>query len=210
MIEKLTPVELQQLSERIHLHAVKAGHWNYPRTNEHNLMMVITEIAEAVEADRKDRRVDNVESYIARVKKHEENKQLEYIPPTYEYWIKHTIEEEFADIAIRLIDLVYISKLSFDTFDLDAQFNRLNLRNNPSLAPDHYDFSKHPFVDNAFYLTLSLADTIYSIETNILTTLFELFRWADYLNIDMRFHITEKLRYLEIREARYISTHKKY
>lgn len=41
------------LTEKVHSNAVKHGFWDERRSNEHCLMLVVTEIAEMVEADRK-------------------------------------------------------------------------------------------------------------------------------------------------------------
>lgn len=42
-----------EMTERAHSNAVKHGFWDKKQSNEHCLMLVITEIAEMVEADRK-------------------------------------------------------------------------------------------------------------------------------------------------------------
>ena len=42
-----------EMTERAHSNAVKHGFWDEKQSNEHCLMLVITEIAEMVEADRK-------------------------------------------------------------------------------------------------------------------------------------------------------------
>ena len=42
-----------ELAEKAHSNAVKHGFWDKKFNNEHYLMLVITEIAEMVEADRR-------------------------------------------------------------------------------------------------------------------------------------------------------------
>lgn len=45
-------VDLNRLATQAHEDAVKHGWWEKERNNQHHLMLVIAEIAEAVEADR--------------------------------------------------------------------------------------------------------------------------------------------------------------
>lgn len=49
-----------EMTERAHSNAVKHGFWDKKQSNEHCLMLVITEIAEMVEADRKNDKAGSV------------------------------------------------------------------------------------------------------------------------------------------------------
>ena len=48
-----------ELAFKAHSNAVEKGFWQEHLSNEHCLMLVIAEVAEVVEADRKDKRAKN-------------------------------------------------------------------------------------------------------------------------------------------------------
>ena len=83
-----------KLAEEAHENAVKHGFWETKVSNEHCLMLVITEIAEMVEAHRVSRKASTA-AYNEML-----NKQI-----GFECFIKNTMEDEMADIVIRLADL---------------------------------------------------------------------------------------------------------
>ena len=56
-------VDLNSLATQAHENAVKHGWWEKERNNQHHLMLVIAEIAEAVEADR-DKKHARLSEYI--------------------------------------------------------------------------------------------------------------------------------------------------
>ena len=90
---------LNELSKQAHESAVKRGFWSENLSTDHYLMLVITEIAEMVEADRENKRA-NMCFF---------NDWQEYewaiFTDTFEMFVKNTVEDEMADVAIRLLDL---------------------------------------------------------------------------------------------------------
>ena len=83
-----------RLAEEAHENAVNHGFWEEKWSNEHCLMLVITEISEMVEAHRVNRKA-NTAAY--NDMSNEQN--------GFERYIKNTMEDEMADIVIRLADL---------------------------------------------------------------------------------------------------------
>ena len=80
-------------------------------SNAHCMMLVCTEIAEMVEADRKSRRVKLNKDDLANVLRFND------FVPTYELWVKGTLEEETADVCIRLFDFLGCRHIEPETFD---------------------------------------------------------------------------------------------
>ena len=183
--------ELLKLQKEIHANAVEKGFWKNNPSKEQMLMLVITEIAEVVEADRKKKygRVDDssIVDYKNQVCGNQDKaKELVYRTQirAYTFHIKGTIEEELADVAIRLLDYMagFDEKLSEDEFD--------NYANGEVI--------KNPVCDQMFYLTGSLVGS-FTGNSSISATLGALFPFAKSLDIDLLWHIKEKMRYNESR-----------
>lgn len=162
-----------ELSREAHENAIKHGWWEKQLSNEHCLMLVITEVSEAVEADREKRKAD-IEAF-----NRMGNKQI-----AFERFIKNTKEDEMADIAIRLFDLAEHLGIDFDKMH-PCRYHR---------AFDHFRFT-----DNAFALCKGLGREIIGVEKRILFGLDFVRGWAETLNIDLPFFIREKIKYNKTR-----------
>ena len=125
------------LTEKVHSNAVKHGFWDERRSNEHCLMLVITEIAEMVEADRKG---------------------------------------DKAGVGAKLI-----------------------------MKPCRYyrAFDKFSFTENAFALCKGLSRDVIGIEKRIQFGIAYVNEWAKSLDIDLWWHIMQKMRYNESRPIRH-------
>ena len=161
-----------ELTKKIHTNAINHGWWEKRLSNEHCLMLVITEISELVEADRKENRADKYNYLVGRSERY------------FETYIKNTVEDEFADIAIRLFDLAGALGIDFDMM-------------NPCRY--HRAFDKFSFTENAFALCKGLSRDIIGIEKRVLFGLDYVKKWAESLNIDLTWHINEKMKYNENR-----------
>lgn len=94
--------------------------------------------------------------------------------------IKDTLEDEMADVAIRLGDLAGALGVYFDKM-------------NP--CKYHRAFDKFTFTENAFALTKGLCRDIIGIEKRIQFGLEYVTKWAKSINIDLDWHIDEKMKY---------------
>lgn len=158
-----------ELSKAAHKNAVKHGWWEKRLSNEHSLMLVITEVSEAVEAGR-GRRTADVAAFSAMG-----NRQI-----AFEHFIKDTKEDKMADIAIRLFDLAGALGVDFDKM-------------NPCRY--HRAFPHFSFTENAFALCKGLGRDVIAVEKRILFGLDFVFGWAKAMRIDLPFFIREKMRY---------------
>lgn len=176
-----------KLSQQAHENAVKKGFWQSECTEPHCLALVVSEICEAIEADRHERRA-NAEAYKANYNADDIRKAdlQEYMRYCFERLMKDTLEDELADAMIRLLD--YAGHLQID-------FTRL--------PPSKYyrAFGRFSFTENAFGLIKGLSKDYICIEKRIQFALDYISAWAGTMDIDLTFHVREKMKYNEGREA---------
>ena len=165
-----------------HKTAVEHGFWDDTPNYEHLAMLVITELSEAIDADRHDRHADTegyevwcdfVNEYIIahedRVKKRK---------TAFKECINDTVEGELADACIRLLDMMGYYKISFirdNTFtsDLDKPLCEFCFRVTDALMAPHGE--------------------IYACQK----ALNMLLAYAERNGIDIEWHIHEKMAYNE-------------
>lgn len=118
--------DLNQLRDKAYQCAVKHGWHEENLSDEHFLCLVISELMEAVEADRKDNHAD-MEYYENRISNSlicrgilpSRPKEKGY-ERAYRDFIKDTVEEELADACIRLLDLAGLRGYDLDSFDYEG------------------------------------------------------------------------------------------
>lgn len=110
MSKNINEMNYYELAKEVHANAVAKGFWDEKHSDEHYLMLVITELSEAVEAHRKGRTASIPEGI--------EGFPNEAFIPSFEAHIKDTVEDELADTQIRLLDL-YGYLIEEDAKDID-------------------------------------------------------------------------------------------
>lgn len=179
-------MNFNDLANKAHSNAVNHGFWKDRLSNEHCLMLVITEIGELVEADRNNRHPKDIAVFKDACKRNAGNRDWECFGfgNSFSRNIKDSIEDEFADIAIRLFDLAGALGVDFDKM-------------NPCRY--HRAFDKFNFAENAFALCKGLARDAIGIEKRIQFGVEYVKKWAESLNIDLGWHIDNKMKYNETR-----------
>lgn len=94
-------MNIKETAQQIHQNAREKGFWDKERNFGELLMLVTSELAEALEADRKDRRAD-VKGFNEVMEK---VKGTDFEADAFRFFIKDTVEDEIADAVIRLFDL---------------------------------------------------------------------------------------------------------
>lgn len=157
--------KLNKWAKEIHDNATTHGWHEEKHSPEHWLSLIMCEVAEAIEADRKGRKfircccVPDDEQYFV---------------GWYNEWVKGTTDEEFADIVIRLLDMAVECNCSIQYYEC-------------------YEFNeKKIFSDQAwFFVTHILGSTVYGISAAISF----MYSWAEFLGIDLDQHIEWKMEY---------------
>lgn len=175
---------------KAHANSVAKGFHRVRHSNEHCIMLVITEISEFIQADRDGKWCW---SSLAMYK--------DLIDPgsparaangswvdNFEVWIGECAEVELADIAIRLADLAGLLGLDFD------KMNPCNY---------HRAFDRFTLTENALALIGALCNTQISVERRVFCGLDYVFNWADSLGVDLWFFVGEKMKYNETRPERH-------
>lgn len=93
-------MEIKQTMKEIYQNNVEKGFWDNPRNIGEMLMLVTSELAEGLEADRKGRRAD-----IALFDLMFNKMEGVFPKSTFEITIKDTFEDEMADAVIRIFDM---------------------------------------------------------------------------------------------------------
>ena len=182
-------INLNELRDRAYKTACEHGFHNEELSNEHCFCLIISELMEAVEADRKGKRADR-QSFKSSYEDEEPHDDVNF-KYCFEKYIKDTIPDELSDAVIRLLDLAGLRGISLESASED-------------IGSEYMD-------DIAcMYSQLSFTEAIYSIfikpivDYNYLPTIvnemiFLIFAFAKHLDIDLLWHINQKMRYNELR-----------
>ena len=177
--------KLTKWSKEIYENAVAHGWHEEKHSSEHYLGLVMTEVAEAVEADRKNKRAN---TYLMRER---EAQKTPWWKSNYEQWVKGSIEEEFADIVIRLLDMAV--ELHGDDFVWKFPKGWIRPNKNLSVCENAWIFVRYSLNTSIFHIVGSICFV---------------HEWAEHLGIDLDTHIELKMRYNATRE--YKHGNKKY
>lgn len=175
---RLNQEKLQTLARQIHKNACAHGFHDEKKSDSHWLCMIMTEVAEAVEADRKNHHAD-----VAYYLNHPLDIDTAFIA-CFEHYIKNTVEDEFADIFIRILDFAY------EKFGEEMQWETYRVR----------VFDKWSFTETADYLVRGVLN---SGMMNLSECIEFVYEWAGKLGIDLDFHIKAKMKYNETRPLKH-------
>jgi NTP pyrophosphatase (non-canonical NTP hydrolase) len=92
-------MNINETARNIHSMNVEKGFWENPRNKGELLMLVVSELAEALEADRKNRYSLNNPKDLAALANEED------FNDAFSKHVKDTFEDEIADAVIRLFDM---------------------------------------------------------------------------------------------------------
>ena len=164
-----------ELRDRAYDNACKHGFHDKEYSDEHWLMLIITEISEAVNADRNGR-MANIDAF-KRLYSGSDSKF------GYEKLIKGSVEEELADVVIRCLDFAAMKGININVKTY-SYTEKLSFEERM-----YWICSSFTFINNEFEFENRINDAIDSI-----TSL------AKINNIDLLWYIEQKMRYNELRE----------
>ena len=177
-------MELNELKTRAYKIACEHGFHEEELSDKHFLMLVITELSEAVEADRKGTNADllGFESDCAFSTDHMPEAFIE----AFETLIKDSVGDELADAAIRLLDLAGLRGIEVTTRELMEE----------SITSEFRDM---PFTECIYYIVHNIIAYSTISDHCINITLTSIFALAKSKGIDLLWHIEEKMKYNELR-----------
>jgi NTP pyrophosphatase (non-canonical NTP hydrolase) len=176
----LDPERLSKVQHQIWNIATNHGWHEQPKSPEHWCGLIMTEMAEAVEADRNGRRAD-MESFNERMSNLDGSDEC--FKEMYKRYIKGSIEEEFADVVIRILDMTQ-----------EIHGERINwIGDYPCGEVFHEEKS---FIENAWCFIRRVLNWG---TMNISDSVSFMFDWAHHLDIDLWQHIEWKTKYNELR-----------
>ena len=173
-----------ELRDRAYRIACAHGFHDTEHSDEHFLMLIISEMAETIQADRKGKHADKV-----RFKR--ELKTNEFLVEEdirfkccFEKFIKESVEDELADVVIRCLDFA-----GFRNIDID--FSTLPVFTDKSLS----------LIDNLFAISIIIygAKATVTLHHKINRIIVSTLCLAKQLNIDLCWHIEQKMKYNELR-----------
>lgn len=177
-------INLNELRDRAYKTACKHGFHDEELSNEHCLCLVISELMEAVEADRNNKYADrkSFKSYYEDEEPHY-NADFKY---SFEKYIKDCVEDELADAVIRLLDLAGLRNLNLNRFALVNVVSK-----------------KKTFTENIYAIVKDIMNYKYSLEEQVNYAITQVFVLSDILDIDLLWHVNQKMRYNELRENKH-------
>lgn len=180
---------LNELSVAVHANAVEKGFWDKNLSDEHCLMMVITELSEAIEADRIDRHADRFGFDTALACAFQGVVRPDWFMHAYKRCIKNTVEDELADALIRLLDLTGARK-----YDLNRML----------LGLPNMEIS---FTENLFEICKEIAYYQHSKEARVNHLILRIIALCDHMKIDLNWHVEQKMKYNSFRPAMHLKNY---
>lgn len=192
----MSKIDFNALRDRAYKCACAHGFHNTELSNGHLLMLVITELSEAVEADRKGlyARRKVFEDWII-LMDDPKTKDEEFIY-AFKSNIKDTVEDELSDACIRLLDLAGLRGISLEFANGDID----------DCIEDMAEACKDETFTESIYSISTLPvryDGIFDFPTAVNDMILSIFGLAKHLDIDLLWHIEQKMRYNELRENKH-------
>ncbi len=198
-------MNLNELRDKAYKNACEHGFHEKEYSDDHYLMLVICELAEAVEADRSN--TWNRRAKVDWFKKKIENSRIcqgldSDIPKergyevAYNETIKGSIEEELADAVIRLLDLAGLRGINLELANGDID----------DCIEDMEEACKDETFTESIYSISTLTvryDGIFDLPTAVNDMILSIFGLAKHLDIDLLWHIEMKMKYNELREYKH-------
>ena len=188
-------MNINELRNQAYRNAVTHGWHEENLSNEHFLCLVISELMEAVEADRK-----GIKSKTVRFNKdmdyliHELNlygeKYDKAFIEIFNRYIKDSVEDELADACIRLLDLAGLRNVNLGKVDFDDL----------KCSEGFFDWT---FTESMFFLVCNLTNTdfieTHSFDSYLQVALMEIMGFCVKKDIDIFWYIEQKMKYNELR-----------
>ena len=182
-------INLNELRNIAYKTACEHGFHDKRLSEEHCLCLVISELMEAVEADRKGKRADR-ESFKSSYEDEEPHNDVNF-KYCFEKYIKDTLPDKLSDAVIRLLDLCGLRKIDIEDFTKEMLYEAEESCEDETFTESIYAISTIPI--------RYLYEYDYPLENQLNGMLLAIFGLANHLDIDLIWHIEQKQRYNELR-----------
>lgn len=194
-------IDIIEYSKKAHEAAKAKGWWDEVKPMETYLMLIISELAECMEADRKGKRA-NVEYFTKRMAEIEasvsddrthENYLNTVFERLFKSHIKDSVEDELADAAVRILDLLGFVCLQEN--DTEEAFRHIEYRfNEVKRSTNIHEIYSLP--ESLFLIVCAIKDAELWRLCRVLWLIFTL---ASQNNVDLLWHIDQKMKYNKTR-----------
>ena len=191
--------DLNELRDKAYQCAVAHGWHEKDLSDEHFLCLVISELMEAVEADRKEKHANmnkfnqKMDYFLYELQLYGESYDIAY-REMFEDHIKDTVEDELADACIRLLDLAGLRKADL------GETNEDELK----CSEGFFDWT---FTESIFSIVCDITDLDffdkYPFDAYLRASIRLIMGFAVKRNIDIFWHIEQKIKYNELRSYKH-------
>lgn len=182
-METIKTIDLNRLRDEAYNNAVEHGWHDEDLSDEHFLCLVISELMEAVQAERKGKHADRIQfdNYMSLRERSEE--EFKY---AFTHGIKDSVEDELADACIRLLDLAGLRNVDLGEVDVDEL----------KCSEGFFDWT---FTESIYSIVSDITDKDYiethSLESYMRVSLREIMSFCVKKGIDISWHIEQKMKY---------------
>lgn len=182
-METIEEINLNKLRDEAYQNAVEHGWHDEDLSTEHFLCLVISELMEAVQAERKGKHADRIQfdNYMSLRERSEE--EFKY---AFTHGIKDSVEDELADACIRLLDLAGLRNVDLGEVDVDEL----------KCSEGFFDWT---FTESIYSIVSDITDKDYiethSLESYMRVSLREIMSFCVKKGIDISWHIEQKMKY---------------
>lgn len=192
---------INEMKDRAYDIACKHGWYEQKRSNIHELMLIVSELGEAVNADRSDK-------YANRKGFEEMLQQGSLVPFSYAFsqYIKDTVEDELADAAIRILSLAGLNSADLE----EEPFSEEGLEKFVKAANKGLTISDNPekiTFPEELSVVFSAIMKVLQEGASMGGVLGYIYVIAYRRGIDLKWHIEQKMKYNEERPYKH---NKKY
>ena len=187
-METIKTIDLNRLRDEAYQNAVEHGWHDEVLSTEHFLCLIISELMEAVQAERKGKRVDvaKFNEWQGNNIPFSEETRIRRFQEDFEAYIKDSVEDELADACIRLLDLAGLRNVDLGEVDVDEL----------KCSKGFFDWT---FTESIYSIVSDITDEDYiethSLESYMRVSLREIMSFCVKKGIDISWHIEQKMKY---------------
>lgn len=182
-------VDFNSLRDKAYKIAKDKGFHDENYSDEHYLVLVISELSESLEAYRKGNILQEKDSVYGdpkeRINKLDKDNTLAF-DFIFENWIKDTFEDELADTVISLLDLA------------GAKGYEISYKRYKKVYIKNMRITKHFFI-----IISTLISDDFLLKDRIVYCIKYIFELSGKMGIDILWHIENKMRFNELRSYKY-------